>query len=529
MKRNLKSFSAIIGALAMLFMSVITVFAETEEIMPIDISANTIITDKNFDVTDSSAFNISAGDAVMKNIAVKMKSASYTQDKLPEEAVIIPAISAKGGNVFIQSSGISTSCAFSAGISAEGNAKIYLENSDVTAQATSSNGVISKNGALFYAWNSTFNAKDSDSFIFKITENAGKTVLDGCKLTTEQPESHAVYTENLFVANESSVSGIYPDIIGIAGGKVNLYNTSLDGSLVGEANENYIVSLSNKLNGTGTSEFYMDGGKLTAYNTGIFSLYGNDNKIHISNTEIVSGDDCPYLLMFNQTGEKTACNLTVNASEIKDNVVMAEDNTLDFYLLDASKFSGRFLDKIAVNEEKATEQETEITKEADAEEVKEESKTEEAEKTNARFYNVNMFIGFDSVWTVNESVKINKLVNCNAIVDSEGNPVKVIDKNGKVLEEGESEITVTVNEYTKGGEAEKFEGSLFGEEYGIYKLAKPEKLNYEPATETTTREKIPEEVKETLFKYKNYVAIAGGVLVALIITVIIVKSNKKKK
>ncbi len=526
MKKNIRKTLSIIGALAVFSMNLVSVFAEEVEkpVFPIEIAGNEIITDKNFNVTDSSAFSITAGDVIMKNIAVKMKSTRFTQDKLPE-AGIVPAISAKGGNVFIQSSGISTNSSFSSGITANGNTKIYLENSDITAQAKGSSGIISSDGAQLYAWNSTFNAKSGNSVIFNICENAAKTVLDGCKISAAESESNAICTEGLFIASESSISGIYPDIISISGGKVNLYNTTLDGSLVGEANENHIVSLSNKLNGLGTSEFYMEGGKLTAYNTGAFLIYGSDNKIHISNTEILTDDDCPYFLMFNQTGEKTACNLTVNASEIKDNIIMADDNTLDFYLLDASKFSGKILDKIAVIEEESTAQESEAKEESEIEE----SKAEESEKQSAKFFNINMYIGFDSVWTVNESVKINRLVNCNAIEDAEGKKVKVLDKDGKVLEDGESEFTVTVSEYEKGNEAQKLEGSLFGEEYGIYKLAKPEKLSYEPATEPVTQEKIPEEVMETLFKYKNYVAIAGGVLVALIITVIIVKSGKKKK
>ena len=218
--------------------------------------------------------------------------------------------------------------------------------------------------------------------------------------------------------------------------------------------------------------------------------------------------------------------------------------SLTLYLLDASSFSGNILSSLKSaleNEETTTENsENEVTVEETTAAEKNDTDTSSADSENDEnetaaskftYYNADIYVGFDSVWTVSESIAINKLVNCNQVCDSEGKAVKILDSDGKVLEEGESDITLTVNEYEGKTEEQKFGGAIVGEDYITYKVARPDSLDYEPVTQapSTTAAKIPEDIQEKLFKNKNYVLIAGGALITLIIVCVIVITGRKKR
>lgn len=499
---------------------------ETEETTVVAIDENAaentleeddIITDKNYDVSDRSAFLITGGEIILKNLAVN-------------ETGSTSAITAKGGNIYMQSVGIVSDCVSSKGLSVSGEANVYAENSDISVKNESSFGILNKDKGNAYFWNTSVSTSGENSPAVKIEETAGKTVFDGGKITTTAENSPAISVEGSFASNGATISGTNKDVINITGGKINLYETTISSSVAGEAKDNHLISLNNKQNGEGTSTAYISGGKITAYNSGIFRIYGCKNNILLEGTEIVTDDDCPYFIFVNQSEDDADCNVTLRGVTVKDDIITAKDKEIQLYLLDATTFSGRIAEEITSEQAEAEETTVEETTAAVAEEAKaEETEDKEEEKVSTDYFNTDVYIGFDSVWILSESLSINKLVNCNSVQDSEGKAVKIVDAEGKVLEEGESEITLTVNEYEGKSEDQKFSGAIVGEDYLSYKAERPDSLDYEPATESPTSAKIPEEIQEKLFENKYYVLIAGAALITLIIVCIIVIKGKKKR
>ena len=174
----------------------------------------------------------------------------------------------------------------------------------------------------------------------------------------------------------------------------------------------------------GKGTFTMEGGSLTSLNGGLFYTTNTESEFTLRNVQITASDDCEYFLRctgnqnqrgWGQSGQNGAdCVFTAAQQEMNGNVIWDSISNLDLSLSEGTVFSGAVLD-------------------------------DESCAGNGGNGGCTLTIDESSSWVVTGDSVVTTLNCSGSIVDAEGRTVTIVDSNGNVLSEGESEYTITVN------------------------------------------------------------------------------------
>lgn len=171
----------------------------------------------------------------------------------------------------------------------------------------------------------------------------------------------------------------------------------------------------------------MTGGRLTAKNGGMFYTTNTESTFYLSGVDMTYAKDNPFFLKctgnanqrgWGETGKNGAdCSFTAQQQEMQGNVIWDSISQLDF-TMKSSTLTGAF--------------------------VQDESNAGDGGDGYA-----NLVIDKDSTWIVTGDSVLTSLTNNGTIADADGKSVTILDTNGKILANGESGYTITVDSLTE--------------------------------------------------------------------------------
>ena len=178
----------------------------------------------------------------------------------------------------------------------------------------------------------------------------------------------------------------------------------------------------------GQGSFEMSGGTLISGNGGLFYTTNTESVFTIQNVTIEASEDCDYFLRctgntnrrgWGSSGANGAnCVFTAIDQNMDGDVVWDSISTLDLYLTESSVLMGAVVD--------------------------DESCAGDGSDGYCR-----LVIDESSAWIVTADSEVTSLECAGNITDANGEYVAIVGTDGTVYQEGESDITVTVDSFTR--------------------------------------------------------------------------------
>ena len=309
-------------------------------------------------------------------------------------------------------------------------------NTTLLTHTATSGGVHAAGGGKLYAWNLSVETDGESSAAIRSDRGGGTMVVDGGSYTSNGNGSPAIYSTADIAVRGSTLAANGSEAICIEGlNSIRLFDCNLSGNMADLSQNDctWNVILYQSMSGDsqiGNSTFEMQGGKLTAKNGGMFYSTNTESTFILKGVDIEYAKDSEFFLKVtgnsNQRGwGKSGANgaqskFTAIDQKMQGKVIYDSISTLDFYMTQGSELTGAFVDD------------------------------ESAAGSGGKGY-ANLYIDSKSKWIVTADSKLNKLSCAGKIVDSDGNTVSIVGKNGKSYVKGSSPYTVTVSSYDKKG------------------------------------------------------------------------------
>ena len=364
------------------------------------------------------------------------------------------------GTAYVKDGSIDTDAKGGAGIFSYGDKAVtYVSGTKIKTSQDASGGIHAAGGGTLYAWDVTAETSGGSSAAIRSDRGGGTMVVDGGSFTSNGSGSPAVYTTADITVNNAELTANGSEAVCIEGlNSLRLYNSTVTGNMP-EDDQNdctWNVILYQSMSGDseeGNSTFDMEGGSLTAKNGGMFYTTNTESTFILNHVDISYAKDNAFFLKctgnsnargWGSTGSNGArCTFTGIDQEMEGDVIWDSISSLDLYLTQGSSLKGAVVDDES-----------------------------NAGGSAATGY-CNMVISKDSSWTVTGNSTLSSLSSEGSILDEKGKTVTIQNNDGTVYVKGDSEYTITVDEYK---ETADLSGASAATSYSDYQVEKPEAL-----------------------------------------------------
>lgn len=343
------------------------------------------------------------------------------------------AVLATDGTVNVTNSTITTDAAGAAGVFAYGDGVAEVSDTTITTGQDTSGGIHVAGGGTLKATNLTVETNGESSAAIRSDRGGGTMTVNGGSYTSNGTGSPAVYSTADITVSDAALTANGSEAVCIEGlNSLKLTNCDLTGNMqdLSQNDCTWNVILYQSMSGdseVGNSTFSMIGGSLTAKNGGMFYTTNTESTFYLSGVDITYAKDNPFFLKctgnanqrgWGETGKNGAdCSFTAEQQEMQGNVIWDSISQLDF-TMKSSTWTGAF--------------------------VQDEDNAADGGDGYA-----NLVIDKDSTWIVTGDSVLTSLTNNGTITDADGKSVTILDTNGKILANGESGYTITVDSLTE--------------------------------------------------------------------------------
>ncbi len=409
--------------------------------------------------TDENAVLVSGGASVsLDDMTVDRTSADSTGGDNSSFYGVGAALLVTDGTLSVKDSTITTDAAGGAGIFAYGDGIVYAADCEITTQQGTSGGIHAAGGGTLYAWDITAETNGTSAAAVRSDRGGGIMVIDGGSYTSNGQDSPAVYCTADIAIKDADLTATGSEAVCIEGlNTLRLYDCDLSGNMPDDQrNDNtWTVIVYQSMSGdseVGNGTFQMEGGTLTSGNGGLFYTTNTECTITLKDVEIVNAEDSEFLLQctgnnnsrgWGQSGANGSdCQFTAISQELSGDIVWDTISNLDLYLTDGSSLTGSVYD-------------------------------DETYAAGGGDGYCNITIDENSVWSVTGDCTVSVLSNAGTIVDESGNTVTVKGSDGTVFVEGDSDYTITADEYSDTAD---ISGSASVDTWDNHGIEKPESL-----------------------------------------------------
>lgn len=390
---------------------------------------------------------ISTGDdesAILVNNNAKVNINNFTLKRESENSSGGDAASFYGvgatalvtnGTLNLNSGSITSNSKGGAGVFAYGKGTAYVNNAIINTENDTSGGLHVAGGGKLYATNVTATTNGESSAAIRSDRGGGTMEITGGTFTSNGKGSPALYCTADITVNDADLISNGSEGICIEGlNTTTLKNVNLTSNMPDlDQNDNtWSVIVYQSMSGdseVGKGTFNMEGGSINSTNGGLFYTTNTESEINLKNVTLNPSDDFEFLLQAtgnnNKRGwgskGKNGANCTFNADNqmLEGKILYDSISTLTFNLTNNSVYTGEIID-------------------------------DESYVGNAVGDSyANVTIDETSKWIVTSDCTINTLVLKGKLVDADGNDVNILDVNGDMIREGNSDISVTVGVYNK--------------------------------------------------------------------------------
>ena len=475
--------------------------------------------------TDENAILVSGGEVTISDSTVTRNSSDSTGGDNSSFYGVGAAILTTNGTSYISNTEITTDAKGGAGAFAYGDGVVYIADSVISTTQSTSGGIHAAGGGTLYAWNVTATTQGESAAAVRSDRGGGTMVIDGGTYTSNGTGSPAVYCTADISIKDATLVSTNSEAICIEGlNNLSLYDCDLTGSMHDDSQNDctWTVILYQSMSGdseVGCSTFEMQGGTLTSENGGLFYTTNTESHFYISDVDISAADDSEFFLRvtgnanqrgWGSTGSNGAqCTFTADNQVADGDIIWDSISTLDFYIVNGSTLTGAVLN-------------------------------DESCAGNGGSGYATLYIDADSTWVVTADSTLTNLYCEGSIVDENGKSVTITDASGNVLVSGDSDITVTVENYSDSAD---LSGSVEATSWDDVAVERPEQLGtaeIETTEETTTEETTIEETsadettvaettaeetaaeETTVAEAQTASSVSVGLIIGIIVAVIVI-------
>lgn len=409
-------------------------------------------TDENAVLVDGNA------EVVLKNVTVSRNSSDSTGGDNSSFYGVGAAILGTEGNTYISNSAVNTDAAGGAGVFAYGNSKVYISDSTITTSQDTSGGIHAAGGGTLYAWDLEVETNGESSAAIRSDRGGGTMVVNGGTYTSNGIGSPAVYCTADIAVNNSKLTANGSEAICIEGlNSLRLYDCDITGNMSDDSQNDctWTMIVYQSMSGdseVGNSTLQIDGGSITSENGGLIYTTNTESTITLKNVDITYNDDSEFFLQctgnnnqrgWGQNGNNGSdCLFTAITQDMKGDVIWDSISNLDFYMTEGSSLTGAIV-------------------------------KDETYAGNGGDGYCNVYIDKGSVWTVTGNSTVSNLMCEGDIIDDSGKTVSIVGSDGTVYVDGDSEYTITVENYSNSVD---LSGADKVDEWSSYETDKPEAL-----------------------------------------------------
>lgn len=402
--------------------------------------------------TDENAVLATGGDVVIKNSTITRNSTESTGGDNSSFYGIGAASLVTGGSLYIKDSTITTDAKGGAGVFAYGSRTAYVADTKISTEKDTSGGIHAAGGGTLYAWDLDVATNGESSAAIRSDRGGGKMVVDGGSYVSNGTGSPAVYSTADIAVNNADLAANGSEAVCIEGlNSLSLYNSTLSGNMKDDSQNDttWTVIVYQSMSGDseiGCGKFAMKDGKLISGNGGLFYTTNTESEFHLENVDITATDDSEFFLQVtgnnNRRGWGTVgsngadCLFTAVNKQMNGNIIWDKISTLDLYISDGSVLTGAVLCDSSYD---------------------------------GNGY-AKLYIDENSSWIVTGDSTLTALYCAGSIKDADGKTVFIVKSDGTVLVQGDSEYTITTDEYTSAAD---MSGKGTYTEWSEYKVDKP--------------------------------------------------------
>lgn len=384
-----------------------------------------VLVDKNIEVT-------------VNNFKINRANATSTGGDTASFYGVGAATLVTNGTLNLSVGDINTDAKGGAGVFAYGMGVANVNNVNIITKQDTSGGIHVAGGGTLNAGNVKAETSGASSAAIRSDRGGGKMVVDAGTFTTNGSGSPAIYCTADIEVNDTKLFANNSEGVCIEGlNTTTLRDCELTCNMpdLKQNDCTWSIIVYQSMSGDskiGKGTFNMEGGILTSKNGGIFYTTNTESEFNIKNMTINTAEDFEYILKATGNnnergwGKKGAnganCTFNVREQKLVGKIIYDSISTLDVNLLEGTTYTGQ-----VVRDDSA------------------------ANGANLNGY-ANLTIDENSHWVVSGDSELKTLTIkgsndfLSRIADLNNKEVKIIDTNGKVLHEGDSPYTITVNE-----------------------------------------------------------------------------------
>ncbi|MCR4707953.1 MAG: hypothetical protein K5746_08400 [Clostridiales bacterium] len=383
---------------------------------------------------DENAILVTGGNVTVSESSISRNSGDSTGGDSASFYGVGAAVLVTGGSVTVEDCEIETDAKGGAGVFAYGDGIAVVKDTDIVTEKDTSGGIHVAGGGTLYASELTVTTNGESSAAIRSDRGSGTMIVDGGSYTSNGSGSPAVYVTADIMIHDAQLMATGSEALCLEGlNSVRLYDCILSGDMpdLPQNDNTWTVILYQSMSGDaeiGKGRFEMENGTLIAGNGGVFYTTNTESEFVLSNVLIEAVEYGAYLLRCtgntNQRGwgapgaNGAICTFTGIAQAMNGDVIWDSISNLRMYLTEGSVLSGAF-----VNDESCA--------------------------GNGGDGTCTLIIDEDSAWIVTGNSTLTTLCCAGEIYDEAGNLVRIVSPEGIVFEEGTSEYTVTVRDYTE--------------------------------------------------------------------------------
>ena len=381
--------------------------------------------------TDENAVLVTGGNVTLTDVTVDRTSTGSTGGDNSSFYGVGAAVLATGGTLTISDADITTDAAGGAGVFSYGDAVVTVSDSTIATGSNTSGGIHVAGGGTLYANNLTVTTQGESSAAIRSDRGGGTMVVNGGSYTSGGIGSPAVYVTADITVSDAELTATGSEAICIEGlNTLTLNDCVLSGSMADNSQNEvtWTVILYQSMSGdsqVGCSTFTMNGGELISTNGGLFYNTNTESVFTLNHVTITASEDCEFFLRVtgnqNQRGWGTSgangadCTFNAIDQEMNGDVQWDSISTLTLNLTEGSVLTGAIVD-------------------------------DESCAGNGGDGWCHVVIDSPSSWIVTGDSTVTTLENSGTITDASGATVTIVDAGGNVLQQGDSEYTITVLE-----------------------------------------------------------------------------------
>ena len=404
--------------------------------------------------TDEEAALISSGAAVnLEDMTITRDSDDSTGGDNASFYGVGAAVLTTQGTASVNNSTITTDAKGGAGVFSYGeNSKVYVADTTINTTQDTSGGIHTAGGGTLYAYNLDVTTNGESSAAIRSDRGGGTMVVNGGSYTSNGKGSPAIYSTADIAVNNAELTATGSEAVCIEGkNSIHLFESDLTGNMPeNEQNDcTWNVILYQSMSGDsveGNSTFEMQGGTLTAKNGGMFYTTNTESTFILNDVDIQYAEENDFFLKC--TGNSNArgwgssgangadCSFTAIDQEMEGNVLWDSISELDFYMTGSSTLTGAFLQ-------------------------------DESNAGNGGDGYASLNIDKNALWIVTEDSTLTSLNCAGTIKDTEGKSVTVKGTDGTVYVQGDSSITITVDNYSDEAGMDGMSGATEWNDYAV--------------------------------------------------------------